>query len=368
MPTIDEHLRSPDISIDAHIRNVRISLGQRLAQRRAIYLDTKFWIMLRKAAAGHGTQVEAELLCLLRSGVSKALLFCPISETTFFEMLKQCDPASRRATAAMIDELSVGATLIGQQERVAIEISHLLYEKSGKSDLHPLKHLVWSKLSFVIGEYYPANTNFDSRTETAIQKAFFDDMWERPLTDMTDHITGDSSPEDDLDSLVDDLNFGVAVNADQLRSFKQAYATEVCGLSDLVGGMALDTVALIASREGITRDRSEGNDPALVDQYKALIAAALIQGTARKELGSMNVLAALHAALRWNKCMKVKTNDLPDFDHAAAALVYCDAFFTDKPLATMLTQSHVALDKFYECFVTGEPELALNWIKAFVST
>ncbi len=339
-----------------------------MAQRRAIYLDTNFWILLRKAASGHSTPVAAELLCLLKSGVSRGLLFCPISETTFFEVLKQSDPASRRATAAMIDELSVGATLIGQQERFAIEISHLLHEKTGRTDLHPLKHLIWSKLSFVIGEYYPANTKFDRITETAIQKAFFDHMWERPLTDMTDHITSDSSPQDERGPLADDLNAGIAVNADQLRSFVQAYAIEVHGLADLVGGMALDAVAVMASREGITRDQSGGEDPELANQYKAMIAAALIQGSARKALGTMNVMATLHAALRWNKGRKFKANDLADFDHAAAALVYCDAFFTERSLATMLTQNHVGLDAFYECFVAAEPEHAVNWIKAFVST
>ncbi len=367
MPPIDKHLSSPEISIDAHIKNVRIGLGEQLAQRHAIYLDTNFWIMVREAAAGRGSSTAIELRRLLRDGVTNGLLFCPISETTFFEVIKQRDPVTRRATVAMIDELSLGATLIGQQERVAVEISHLFHDKTGRVELHPLNHLVWSKLNFVMGEYYPANTVFGPITETAIQKAFFDHMWARPLTDLTDHIDGELHPEDDLGQLTDDLNAGISENAHQLRSFNHAYNTEVRGLSDLVGGMALDAVAMMARREGIVPNQSVGNDPAVANQYKALIAAALIQGKARKALGTMNVMATLHASLRWNKGRKVKANDLPDFDHAAAALVYCDAFFTERSLATMVKQNHVALDRFHECFVTEDPEQAVDWTKTLLS-
>lgn len=82
MPPIDKHLSSPEISIDAHIKNVRIGLGEQLAQRHAIYLDTNFWIMVREAAAGRGSSTAIELRRLLRDGVTNGLLFCPISETT----------------------------------------------------------------------------------------------------------------------------------------------------------------------------------------------------------------------------------------------------------------------------------------------
>ena len=53
--------------------------------------------------------------------------------------------------------------------------------------------------------------------------------------------------------------------------------------------------------------------------------------------------------------------------HAAAALVYCDAFFTERSLATMITQRHVALDLFYDCFVTDDPDQAVSWTSAHVS-
>ena len=87
-------------------------------------------------------------------------------------------------------------------------------------------------------------------------------MWARPLTDLTDHIDGELHPEYDLGQLTDDLNAGISENAHQLRSFNHAYNTEVRGLSDLVGGMALDAVAMMARREGIVPNQSVGNDPA----------------------------------------------------------------------------------------------------------
>lgn len=137
MPTIEEHLGLPSVSIEEHSRQLRIRLGEQLGGRRAIYLDTRFWIELRKAVAGLGAPVWSELLRVLRDGVIRKRLFCSISETTFFEIIKQQDRTSRRATAALIDELSLGVTLVGQQERIATEISHMFHDKSGRTMLPP---------------------------------------------------------------------------------------------------------------------------------------------------------------------------------------------------------------------------------------
>jgi hypothetical protein len=73
-----------------------IELGQRLAPRQPIYLDTKFWIILRKAELDPRNFEEGiELLRLLRSAVANGAIFCPISESIFFELMKQSDGGSR---------------------------------------------------------------------------------------------------------------------------------------------------------------------------------------------------------------------------------------------------------------------------------
>jgi hypothetical protein len=175
MNNIDYHRKTPQISIDQHVRRRVIALGQRLDPRLPVYLDTKFWIILRKAALDPRKFEEGnELLRRLRSAVANGAIFCPISESIFFELMKQSDGGSRLATARLIDELSLGATLVPHQMRVATELARFIHlSEFGEAVLDPLNHLIWSELTYVLGFVHPGATPFDRDTELAVQKAFF---------------------------------------------------------------------------------------------------------------------------------------------------------------------------------------------------
>lgn len=364
MDTIADHLLHPEVTIDEHFRRSLIALGRSLAPRRAIYLDTKFWILLRDAERFPDRAEGADLLDLLRRGVADGTLFCPISESVFVELMKQSDPGSRLATASLIDELSLGVTLIEQDMRLATEIAHAMYAKSGRNNLHPLKHLVWCKLSFVLGFLYPTGTGFDPATELAVQKAYFDHMWAIPLRQMVTMIGDADMPGKDLSDIAAMLNDGIAAHADELRSFQQAYAAEVRGIVDLVGGKAVDIMLTMARDDGVVvasptpkeRRISEG-------QFKNLFAIALERNRARDALRTMHIMASFHASVRWNKGRKFRGNDLLDFHHAAAALAYCDAFFTERSLHTTVTQKPLTLDRLYNCHVASDAREAAAYLR-----
>lgn len=210
---------------------------------------------------------------------------------------------------------------------------------------------------------HPTNTPFDAATERAIQKAFFDRMWTITLREMIAIIGNNEVPGSNLSDIAATLNTGIAAHADELRSFEQSYSAEVRGIVDLVGGIAIDIMMSMAHDQGITlkqptpeeRSRSESG-------FKNLFALALERNKACEALRTMHILASLHASLRWNKGRKFKGNDLFDFHHAAAALAYCDAFFTERSLRTMVTQEHLVLDKLYNCYVTADTEEAVAFV------
>jgi hypothetical protein len=105
---IAAHRANPGISIDQHVKRRVVALGRSLDDRAAIYLDTKFWIMLRECAEGKGTDASVlELLHRLRTLVAEGKVFCPVSESHLFEFLKQDDMNSRLETARIVDELSL---------------------------------------------------------------------------------------------------------------------------------------------------------------------------------------------------------------------------------------------------------------------
>jgi hypothetical protein len=169
----------------------QIELAHSLKSKRAIYLDIKFWIILRDVVTGlRFSTAEVTLLSLLRKGVAQGRIFCPISDSTFAELLKKSDAKSREMTASLIDELSLGLTLIPFEMRVGTELAHFLHSARTPNEVYPLTSLVWSKLVYVMGFMHPRGTPFDQATELTMQKMFFDDMWAISMREMI-HLIGD---------------------------------------------------------------------------------------------------------------------------------------------------------------------------------
>ena len=83
-------------------------------------------------------------------------------------------------------------------------------------------------------------------------------------------------------------------------------------------------------------------------------------------LRTLHIETSIYAALRWNKGQKFKANDFFDIQHAGAAVGYCDAFFTERSLANVLTRSDLGLDILYGCTVVSNPEAALKYIQLLV--
>jgi hypothetical protein len=366
---IQQHRAYPDISIDRYVSLRVVELGRAIDSRTAIYLDTNFWILLRKAALGLDSGASGlELLLLLRKGVAEGRLFCPASESVFLELLKQSDPSTRIATAALIDELSLGVTLLHNQARFATELAHFFHSfENGGASLHPLRHLVWSKLSYVLGVLHPQDTTFDASTELAIQKAFFDHVWTIPLTTMVEMIVDVPDADDlTLGDIATTLNDGAARHASEIRSFEQVWTDELNGAADLCADMAVEIVSDMGEKKGappVLRDTPQWR------QCRSMCANILLHALKSKpdtrlQLRGMYIEACLHAAFRWDKLRRFKGNDLYDFNHASAALAHCQAFFTEHPLRSLISSKNIALDEIYNCQIIADVGEAIEFLKA----
>ncbi|GFE87406.1 hypothetical protein GCM10011488_23600 [Steroidobacter agaridevorans] len=69
---------------------------------------------------------------------------------------------------------------------------------------------------------------------------------------------------------------------------------------------------------------------------------------------SLHAHAKCHAVICRDKRRRLKGIDLVDFHHALGAVVYCDAFFTDKSTRVVQTTSPVALDVEVGCKVFSD--------------
>ena len=342
MPSIVEHLLSPNESFEQYARNFEVNLGRRLSERTSIYLDTKYWILLRNADHQKGSIQSKTLLDILKRGVEEGKVFCPIGEAVFIEVMRQESQFSREETAKLVDQLSLGVAIVGIEERVYVEIDAFIRSTCELPQRYLPEQLVWRKLSYVLGIQRMPKAVIDPAMDAAIQKAFFDCMCSRSLRDMIETIRYTMPRAEDRQQFSTKMNYDIARHSDDLRNFPQAYDAEVRGIVDHLGGIALDVLQTIVREQGIMpSERETNNQKARENRWKNLLHIALVCDKERKLLPALNIQANLYASLRWDKHRKFKANDLWDFSHASAALGYCDAFFTERSLHTMVTQKHV---------------------------
>ena len=228
--TIDFHRKNPDVSLEQHVRNKRVQLGIEVASKYRIYLDLRFWILLRDVELGRNDNQDLiQLLNRIKCLVDEGVGICPISETVFIELMKQSDHETRLATAKLIDRLSSGVTLVVNPERISQELCNTIYSQAGAKNLIPIDELVWIKLSYIFGENHPHQTLFEPSEELVIQKSFFDHMWNFTITEMMDYLDFESWDQPDWQNTADRLNLGNKKHTDEIRSYKQAYRVEFEG-------------------------------------------------------------------------------------------------------------------------------------------
>lgn len=365
--SFEKRKAEPNVSLDEHVRNCSIKLGHSLANKIPIYLDQKYWIIVRDVALDKDTKSDSKkLFKLLKNLANSGKIFCPISESVFVELLKQQNIQTRRATANIIDELSLGTTLATEEIRIGTELAHFLYSQGESKSIYPLNWLVWSKLSYVLGVVHPTNTVFDRAQELIIQKAFFDHLWGMSLTEIIDIIGEAQLPKIDFDTVVTKLNRGSAAHSNEIRSFKQAYASEINGGLSLYVGVARKILEeMFAKGTGKFPNLSEDEQRNHEKQLLNFFTNAFLKTDIAKKIPTLHIHASFHAAVRWDKTRQLKGNDLFDFHHAAGALAYCDAFFTEGPsnlLETLIKAKHISLDEKFDCKVFSKIPKAVDYL------
>ena len=365
MGDVRQHAHWPAGAITKHIYEAEASLGASLARKHPVYLDTKYWILLRDADRHTGRQAASstELLRLLRKGAADGILFVPVSEAVVLELLKQDDLSSRLATAALIDELSRGVTVMQEERRIATEIAYFVLSALKRPPRLALQHMIWHRLGYALGLMYPRARS--TETDVSIQKTFFDLMWKITLKDLIlicPPLEPDLEEWESQEKAARLLNEESSAHADDLKSFEKTYGIEVNGLADVYGSMGVDTIENLARLDGIT-PKYGATDMRLKDFFKSVLHFALKKdrAQARMTLRTIHIYASLWASMRWDRERRVRGNDFDDFGHAAAALAYCSAFFTERSLRSMVTAQHIKLDKLYQCHVVADVDDAVEY-------
>ena len=357
------HRAEPGVSVDDHLRRKQIALAQSLDGRKIVYLDIWAWNRISDCILkGKSYPGVAALHRQLVDGVGCGRLVCPVSEAIFLELMKQSDARTRTATAELIDALSEGVCLMAPDTRMNTEVAYFIHQSMTEKPLHELDHLVWTKTAYVLGVAHPLNERLPPDEQRVLQKAFVDHLWDLRLGDMVQTLDPPRWTFVDMNGLAQRLNQSNQAHQFELTNFRKVYADEVAGAADLFAPLGCRVIADIFKKETGQEGRLQSAEKSDNEKMlRAILTHALTMDKARHILRSMHVHATCHAAIRWDRQRKLSANDLFDFQHATAALAYCDAFLCDRPMASLLTAKHTRLDQEMGCLVVSTPDALIHW-------
>ncbi len=184
--TINFHREHNQQTLSEHYQNLRLQLSKNVIDRKIVYFDTKFWVLLRNSFLYPKLNADTDkLLTLSLSLVEDKKCTFPISENIFIEIMKQTDDKTRQATIQLIDTLSNGVTFINYDERFKLEVLHFLDSMNGRS-IYPIERLIWTKMAYVMGarSYYHPSISIDENL--ILQKAFVDYSWSITMQEMVE--------------------------------------------------------------------------------------------------------------------------------------------------------------------------------------
>jgi hypothetical protein len=190
-------------------------------------------------------------------------------------------------------------------------------------------------------------------------------MWSVPMTTMIDLLLqGDGAKKmgGAFGDITPQLNQGKQDNFHRHTSFKALFDDEIRGMLDVqradFGGMAIGLFERATGQKAATTEEQFQKS---ADAIANLICLAFEHNrVTSNELPTLRVGASLHAALRWDRERKYKTNDLLDFRHAEAALPYCDYFLTEHSLRHLLQDGNLNFQQHFSCKVFSDPAEALE--------
>ena len=354
--SFEKHRRSTEVSADTYFAQKILELKNELAGRKIIYLDTNHWINLRHVVLNNPLEKLGyrEILKLLGDLHDQRRICCPISFLLFIELMKQNDPVTRVHTARMMDRFSDGICFQFPLEMARAELRHLLLEQI-RSFPRELKAWVWTKTGFLGGELFPTLPSIPDVTNSLIQKAWTDFMWDMRLEQILEAKIGSLGAGTDFWE-----KYAAASNADAVfyRSSNLNYV-EVLQREKALLVRKLIQDELPSIGQELWDAFPECRDPSKLCQPRESDYSPL-------NLPSLQILAGISASDMLGT-MKFEANDMLDFRHAALAIPYCDAVCCDNPMATRLRNKPCEFGKVYGAQILGRVEEVLNYLKTLTT-
>lgn len=347
------HENERQTTVQAYVNLYQAQVATGMTRAKAVYLDTNYWVLLRETAIGNRDDAAARaLLVRLRELVADRKIICVSQLTSVLEIAKQ-NAQSSRVTVGLVDELTEGLSLKTNAELDALEIRQCLRHKA---DLPVAPIKPWT----CIGQVFRSDTgnegmlpeDVSAADHDAIWKCAVDAFWNSKLSDMFEAFDWDTRAKlsPDLDAAAIEQvkaqketrphngNFRKTCESEfaNTTAMTTAFQNEFEQLLTMNGG-SIDTSRLTAVAHGALRS-------ACSDYSSGGLGPHLAGHVIRVELYSLYECDGTSRSLT--------TNDWQDWQHASAALPYCDLFLTERHLAHQL-KTLLHAEERYGCRVVG---------------
>lgn len=351
--TLAYHRAHPEVSAHAHILAKSREYAALVNSRKALYLDTKFWIKLRDASLRVPMEPnDVLLLAALRSAVQQGKLICPMAGDMISELLNIADKGKRAAAAQLVDELSLGVTLRMEFDRQGVEIEDFLRRQGRDPGTMPPRDLMWTCPGYSFGLAVPHHPKMDPATNLALQKAFVDHLYSLRYATQDRMLGQPPRKVADRSPLANELNRLNEQHAATVTSWPKLLSDEFRGMLDTVMPKIAESLDVLAEEHFKRRATPEDQaaSKATAPKLAAVLAALFEQDRIGQFVPSLVIRAYLAAGVRWDKTRRYRENDFHDFAHAVAAMPYFDLFATERSLAHLITVP-LKLDQRYRAKV-----------------
>ena len=303
--------------MNQYLLNKQIDLGNSIYGCSKIYLDINFWIRLRDQEKDSDKALFDVLVKLVEE--NKCIL--PISETIFWEMMKQGDVETLKKMARVMSLLSRAISIISEKERQQIDFINFIHSKTQKP-VFDLKAAVWTKISINI--IYGAVLKFEPKKADNRFIDFLENVSFEKIISLAE--SNSFKPfwfRDDIEF----QNMAKEKYKHENRSFKQMYLSELRGyLEGFAGDMVRYMDDIYFLETGMHLKPVEMEKVHLAN-WSLFIYNLVRTNKITTELPSYTIFSEMYASVRWNKERKYSDgNDTLDFMHATVALPCYDYF------------------------------------------
>jgi hypothetical protein len=357
------HIHNPaPSSPSAYLHSLELELGLVVAAKLRIYLDTKFWVLMRDYKLKRASNPDVpRLYNWLVEHVRNGEVVCPVSAYTVGEVQLQDDETTRLATAQLMDELSASVILQKEETRIPLEVRAFLESSLGLfGGTFELLHHVWTKPPWMIYPYDAGGDDSPPEYRLASRKAAIDASWGCTISDLVAQAPGALPMRAFSEVLAPFLNEEKPTPPEKVRSFEQVFLGQLVNPLEEYAGFiegALDQV--FRETTGVLLSTAEREQLYGRMTVASTIFNAFRDKRAGRHLPFFRILPSILTMYVIDRERRYKPTDFYDFFHAAAALPYCHMYLAENSMTHLLTSKRLSFDRLYDIQILSDIKKAI---------